>query len=79
MAHHTGRAKKACENVKVEDNVGLPVHVEWPIMGKPNENEKEGTKSTVRYAKDPSLLQTQTSYLKRKKWGMHVPNKSGCV
>jgi hypothetical protein len=49
-----------------------PVHVEWHITGKPNENEKKGTKSTARHAKNPSLLQTQTSYLRRKKMGVCI-------
>ena len=35
--------EKACEDVQVVINVECPVHVEWPITGKPNGNEKKGT------------------------------------
>ena len=46
------------------------VHVEWPITGKPNENEKKGTKIAARHVKNPSLL------LEEKTWGVHVSNKN---
>jgi hypothetical protein len=50
------------------------VHVEWPITGKLNENEKKGTKSTARHAKNSSLL-----FEEQKKGGVHVSNRSGWV
>lgn len=33
--------KKASENVKVENNIERPAHVEWPMKSK---NEKKGVK-----------------------------------
>lgn len=35
------RAKIACENVEVKNNVELLAHVEWLMTGKPSENEKK--------------------------------------
>jgi hypothetical protein len=40
---------KACENVKVENNVERPAHVEWLMTREPSENEKKGIKSTARH------------------------------
>jgi hypothetical protein len=54
-------------------------HVEWPITGKPNEREKEGTKRTARHEKNPSLPQSQASYLRRKRRGVCIEQESmGC-
>ena len=41
IARHTRRAKIACENVEVKNNVELLAHVEWLMTGKPSENEKK--------------------------------------